>query len=114
LETGSGTYWRWSDGPSGEGVINLWNRTKDPVSVAFSACIQTGYAEPSKLVLRFHGATETLTASTQCGNIRREFMLQSGRNELFIKSYAPRLKTPNDPRYIVFGVFGWTVSTLER
>lgn len=114
LEVGPGHYWNWSNGPSGDGVINLWNLTKHPVSVAFSACIHTGYAEPSKLVLRFHDTTETLTANVQCGNIRREFTLQTGKNELYIKSYAPRLKAPGDPRYIVFGVVDWTVSVLKR
>jgi len=114
LESGPGHYWHWSDGPSGDGVINLWNRTKHPVSVAFGACIHTGYAEPSKLVLRFYGATENLTANGQCGNIRREFTLQTGKNELYLKSYAPRLRAPGEPRYIVFGVSDWTVSVLKR
>jgi hypothetical protein len=114
LETSPDHHWHWSDGPSGDGVINLWNRTKHPVSVAFSACIQTGYAEPAKLVFRFHGATETLTANAQCGKLRREFTLQPGKNELDLKSYAPRLKAPGDRRYIVFGVFDWTVLMLKR
>jgi hypothetical protein len=114
LETSPDHYWHWSNGPSGEGVINLWNRTRHPVSVTFSACIHTGYAEPSKLVLRFHDTTETLTANAQCGNIHREFTLQTGKNELYLKSYAPRLRAPGDSRYIVFGVDDWTISVLKR
>jgi hypothetical protein len=114
LETGGGHYWEWSDGPSGSGAINLWNRTMHPVSVAFSACVQTGYAEPSKLILRFQGGAETLTANAACAPIRRELTLQAGKNELYIKSFAPRLKAPADTRYIVFGVFDWKVSTLKR
>jgi hypothetical protein len=113
LEIGPDHYWHWSNGPSGDGIINLWNRTKHPVTVAFSACIHTGYAEPSKLILRFHDATETLMANAQCRNIHREFTLQTGKNELYLKSYAPRLKAPGDSRYIVFGVDDWKISILK-
>ena len=50
LESGGGHYWEWSDGPSGGGVIDLWNRSGHAVSVAFNACVKTGYAQPSKLL----------------------------------------------------------------
>jgi hypothetical protein len=114
LESSPGHHWHWSDGASGEAAIRLWNRARHPVSVVFNACIITGYAQPSKLLLRFRDTAEALKANAQCGNVRRELALQPGSNDLYIKSYAPRLNAPGDPRYMVFGVFDWTVSVQSR
>ncbi len=78
----------------------------------FNACVKTGFAEPSRLILGFQGKQDVLTANNTCVPVEREWALAPGKNTLTIHSDAPNLPTaPGDPRYIVFGLFDWKLTS---
>jgi hypothetical protein len=105
-------YWRWSAGRSGTGEVIFWNQTSQQLKVHFNACVKTGFAEPSRLTLGFQGKQDVLTANNTCAPVDREWALAPGKNTLTIHSDAPNLPTaPGDPRYIVFGLFDWKLTS---
>ena len=110
LETSPIHRWHWSDGASGEGTIVLRNASAGPLPVVFQACMTTGFPEPSRLTVQFRDEpAENASASHDCIPIRRRWVLEPGTNPVHMKSWAPRLPSGADTRYLVFGVVDWHV-----
>jgi hypothetical protein len=60
FESSGANIWHWSDGESGVGEIIFTNWTTQPVEAVFEACVTTGSAEPSKLILEFRGKSDSV------------------------------------------------------
>jgi hypothetical protein len=105
-------YWIWSDGPSGDGVINFENELSTPVAVRFRSIIRTHQPQKTPFDLVIQGVPETVMIAD--GDVlERTITLQPGRNEMTIKSHGPRIIEPSDPRYLVFGLESWTLEKLS-
>jgi hypothetical protein len=107
-ETRGGTYWRWSDGASGEGVLSITNHFKLPLKARFATQILTGRDQPGKFTIDAGGKMEDL-AVRNGQTFAEDLVLLPGENEIKIHSFAGRLLV-NDPRYIVFGLQNWTLT----
>ena len=109
LERSGSTYWRWSDGPSGSGVLALVNHAHLPLQVHFAATIATGRGEPIPCEVGSGGTSERFLAAN-LQRFSRTLFLMPGRNELRLQCTAKRLDAPNDPRHIVFGLQNWELT----
>ncbi len=90
--------------------MTLSNQTESPLKIVFEGCIATGYAAPSRTLLRWGGESAVLTNNKTCSPFSQALTLAPGKNSLSIHSDAARLPTAQtDSRYIVFGVFDWKV-----
>ncbi len=105
-------YWRWSDGPSGKGILAILDTLGAPVAIKFKARFLTGGISRTCAV-EFRGARETLTA-TDGQAFEREWTLQPGRNELDITCTGPRINAPGDPRFLIFGLEQWSLSPQTK
>ena len=105
--------WHWSDGESGVGEIAFTNWTTRPVEAMFEACVTTGSAVPSKLILEFRGKSDSVPLDEKRCPLTRRWTFEPGKNELLIHSFAPQMKVPLDARYIVFGVSNWTLTLTK-
>lgn len=101
------TFWRWVDGR--EGILELRNNTEAPLTVQFRTIVNPAATTKAKFDLTIGGRSESMMIS-RGQLLQRTIDLQPGRTELRFKSYAPRVVAPNDSRYLVFGLEGWTVS----
>ena len=45
--------------------------------------------------------------------LERTWRLAPGDNRILVKCHAGRMETPGDSRYIVFGVWNWSVVPVE-
>jgi len=107
-ETGGGNYWRWSDGPSGEGLLRLLNHGKGPLKVRFTTQILTGSKEPVRFAINVGQETEIFSVHDG-QTLSREFVVVPGRTEIKLRSFGGRMQVA-DPRYIVFGLQNWIVT----
>jgi len=117
-ESEEGHYWRWSDGPDGEGEMDLVNLTSHPLTVRFRAGLlfhPGPPGAPQRTAFDFllpHGS-ETITAAPG-DTIERVWQLSPGSNRIRVKCHAGRFPAPGDSRYIVFGVRDWSVVPVEK
>ena len=111
---GDGHYWRWSDGEDGEGEINLFNLSAQPMAVRFRATLRFN---PQKRSAVFDFTSpqraESLTVD-QGGTVEQIWRLAPGANRVRIQCHAGRMPTPGDTRYIVFGLWDWTLAAAEN
>jgi hypothetical protein len=108
LEKSGSSYWRWSEGPSGTGILGLVNHAQVPVQVTFSARIATDRSGKIPCEVNAGGSTDKLLTA-HLDQFSRTLSLLPGRNEISVHCSAERLNSPNDPRYIVFGLQNWSV-----
>jgi len=104
-----GRYFRWSDGPEGEGEFDLVNSLDRPLRVRFRANLQFNEAHPTGA---FDIATPAGTESIRIANnglYERVWTLQPGSNRIVIQCHEGRRPSPEDTRYIVFGLWDWSV-----
>jgi hypothetical protein len=111
-------YWRWSDGPDGEGELNLVNLTSHPLTVRFRTGLQfnpgpQGAASRAVFDLILPHGSETISAGLG-DTIERVWQLSPGSNRILVKCHAARIPSPGDPRYIVFGLRDWSVVPVEN
>jgi hypothetical protein len=113
-ERSGGHYWRWSDGKDGEGELNLVNFSSSPVAVRFRASLQFNQQERhAAFDLVLPAGSETIAAAPG-ETIERVWQLAPGSNRILVKCHAGRLPTPGDSRYIVFGLWDWSVVPVGR
>jgi hypothetical protein len=104
-----GHYWRWSDGQDGAGELDLVNLSPHPLTVRFRASLQFK-PEERRTVFDFILPHSSETISAAPGDtIERIWQLSPGDNRILVKCHAGRLPAPGDPRYIVFGIWDWSV-----
>ena len=106
-----GQYWRWSDGADGTGELNLFNPSARPVTVRFRAGLHF-YPGHAAFELILPQGSESFTAAAG-ETIERVWRLAPGANRVIVKCHAGRLPSPGDPRYIVFGLWNWSLTPLE-
>jgi hypothetical protein len=100
-------YFRWCDSPSGAGVITIINRTTRPVKASFQAVVATGVAPKTELEIVAGGVRRNLLVGSAGENVDLDLVVKPGRNDILLKSHAPRVPAPNDPRYLTFRVINW-------
>ncbi|HLJ44379.1 MAG TPA: hypothetical protein VKU01_00140 [Bryobacteraceae bacterium] len=108
LERQGRHYWRWSNGPSGEAVFSISNTLAMPIKVKFKTNLLTG-GVIKKFSFTFRGVPEVFDAHDG-QTYERELTLLPGQNDVEVKCNGPRIKAPGDPRYIVFGFEGWSLT----
>ena len=92
------TYWHWC-GKEGQLVIyNSFSENKKVIKAKF----KTGYSPDLKLA---GAVNENLKINKAGYNFKRTIIVKPGENVINFSCNAKRLYAPNDPRYIVFGVF---------
>lgn len=107
-----GHYWRWSDGVDGVGEIDLVNLAAHPVDVRFRAGLHFDPRTPrAAFEIGAPGAEESFTIGNG-DRIERTWRLAPGVNRIRIQCHAGRLPAPGDSRYIVFGLWDWTVKPV--
>jgi hypothetical protein len=108
-----GHYWHWSDGKDGEGELNLVNLSTHPSAVRFRASL---HFDPQERRAAFDfilpNSSETIDAAPG-ETIERVWQLSPGSNRILVKCHAGRFPAPGDPRYIVFGIWDWTLDPVE-
>lgn len=114
----SGHYWRWSDGADGEGEINLVNLSAQPVTVRFRASLHfdpgpEGSMHRAAFDIHTSQGSESLTLGAG-DMLERAWRLSPGSNRIRIQCHAGRMSSPGDARYIVFGVWDWSVTPVEE
>jgi hypothetical protein len=111
-ESANGIYWQWSNGADGTGAISLVNHGDAPLRARLAMKIRTSGDTPTPFDLVVQGRPESVRFRNG-ESFERVLTLQPGDNEIRFHSRGPRLAAPGDPRYIVFGLEGWTVSAVE-
>jgi len=110
----NGQYWRWSDGADGEGELNLFNPSPRPVTVRFRAGLRFDPRQKSAVFdVAGPWGTETFTAAAG-ETVERVWHLAPGANRVRMKCHAGRMPAPGDARYIVFGIWNWTLTPVQE
>jgi hypothetical protein len=113
LEKFEKRYWHWSDGPSGEAFLEIWNNTETILPVRFRAVIGTASAAKNRFDLTLAGKSESVMLGT--GDVLdRVLHLRPGGNELRFKSFGARVVAPHDTRYLVFSLEGWEILPCDK
>jgi hypothetical protein len=100
-------YFRWSDSPSSAGVITIINRTTRPVKANFQAVVATRGAQKTRMEIVVGGVRRNLLVGSAGENLDLDLVVKPGRNDIVLKSHAPRVPAPNHPRYLTFRVINW-------
>ena len=101
LEQGGVHTWHWC---GKEGQLVIYNSFSENKKVTIKAKFKTGYSHDSDLKLA-GAVNENLKINKAGYNFKRTIIVKPGENVINFSCNAKRLYAPNDPRYIVFGVF---------
>ena len=82
----------------------IYNSFSENKKVTIKAKFKTGYSHDSDLKLA-GAVNENLKINKAGYNFKRTIIVKPGENVINFSCNAKRLYAPNDPRYIVFGVF---------
>ncbi len=112
-ESDGNRFWIWSDGSSGKGEMNFQNNTSNALAARFHSLVITG---PGSSRFETQGAGRRASEILANRQLRCDwvFHLQPGANQVHVKSFAPRLVSAGDPRYIVFGFENWSLIPCDR
>ena len=108
-ERSDGHYFRWSNGPDGQAQFDLVNALDRPLTVRFQAILHIDPALPSGSFDLTTPAGKESIRTANMGVLDRVWTLQPGSNPVIIKCHEHRIPSPNDRRYIVFGLWDWAV-----
>jgi len=112
LETAGSKYWRWNDGADKEVQLDLLNLSGKPLLAHFRTAINLPPPARSKFIVRIQGREESLQIAGHY-DLDRALTLRAGSNEVDIKSFAPRVNAPGDPRYLVFSLENWDLAECD-
>jgi hypothetical protein len=111
LERSGGTYWRWSDGSSGRGILTLTNSLAQPARVRFRAIVRTRHARATRFDVSLNDDLKTVQLKDG-DPVDWTIDLAPGTTEIAMKSYGERIGTGEDGRYLVFALEGWRLDVL--
>jgi hypothetical protein len=77
------------------------------MKTSFQAIIATGVATKTEFEVIAGGVRRSLLVDSAGENLVLDMVAKPGRNDIVLKSHAPRVSAPNDPRYLTFRVVNW-------
>ncbi len=104
LEGNSEFNWRWC---SAQGELEINNSSAKERKVTITMGLQTGYEEPSIVVIKSTTGSQTVRVNNQIGNWSGTLTLPPGKSVIRFSTDAKRVNAPSDPRVMMFRVINF-------
>jgi len=104
LEGNSEFNWRWC---SAQGELEINNSSAKERKVTITMGLQTGYEEPSIVVIESTTGSQTVRVNNQIGNWSGTLTLPPGKSVVRFSTDAKRVNAPSDPRVMMFRVINF-------
>ncbi|HXG93041.1 MAG TPA: hypothetical protein VNN73_11845 [Blastocatellia bacterium] len=110
IERSNNESWRWC---SNRGQLVLVNNSPQQRTVVIDMEIQTGYEQPSELVLSGDLLTASLAVNSRGAHFSSQVNVPPGSHIINFSCNAEKVEAPQDPRYMVFRVINYRLTEVQ-